>query len=60
MLRQELKDSDIPHRDTIRARITEILQEHFDHTHDEMTQVCILSQLHIYDIYIYIYIYIDL
>jgi len=36
MLRQELKDSDIPHRATIRRRIEEIWEEHLKGLEDEL------------------------
>ena len=36
MLREELKDSDIPHRTTIRKRIMEIWDEHLDILQDQM------------------------
>jgi hypothetical protein len=39
MLRQELKDSDIPHRSTVRARILELWDEHLDGLETEMA-VC--------------------
>jgi hypothetical protein len=36
MLREDLKDSDIPHRTTIRNRIMEIWDEHLDMLQDQM------------------------
>jgi len=36
MLREELKDSDIPHRTTIRKRIMEVWDEHLDMLQDQM------------------------
>ena len=39
MLRNQLEDKDIPHRDTIRERIMEILQEHLNKLHDDMSEV---------------------
>jgi hypothetical protein len=40
MLREELKDKDIPHRTTVRNRILEIWDEHLDQLANEM-QVCL-------------------
>ncbi|KIM34692.1 hypothetical protein M413DRAFT_75729, partial [Hebeloma cylindrosporum] len=36
MLREDLKDSDIPHRTTIRKRIMEVWDEHLDTLQDQM------------------------
>lgn len=36
MLREELKDEDIPHRTQVRTRILEIWDEHLDRLADEM------------------------
>lgn len=36
MLRSELKDRDIPHRTTLRTRILERLNEHFETLRKEM------------------------
>ena len=36
MLREDLRDSDIPHRSTIRARIIEVWEEHLDSLEKEM------------------------
>ena len=36
MLRKELRDSDIPHKTTIRDRVEEVLMEHFDNLEKEM------------------------
>ena len=36
MLREELKDADIPHHTTIRNRIAKVLEEHLTHLGDEM------------------------
>lgn len=36
MLREDLKDSDIPHRTTIRARVDETLEIHLKRLEDEM------------------------
>ena len=48
MLHEELKDSDIPHQDTIRTHILEILQEHFAKLHEEMTEVSKILFLDLY------------
>lgn len=39
MLREELKDTDIPHRMTIRNRILQLLDEYLDELEEEM-KVC--------------------
>ena len=39
MLREELQDRDIPHRDTIRARIMEMVQEHLTELDQVMAKV---------------------
>jgi len=36
MLREELKESDIPHRTTIWKRVEEVLSEHLDELEKEM------------------------
>ena len=36
MLRDELKDADIPHHTTINNHIDEVLEEHLTHLGDEM------------------------
>ena len=36
MLQQELKDSNIPHRLTIRKRIDEVLEEHLTRLEEDM------------------------
>jgi hypothetical protein len=36
MLRKELRESDIPHRTTIRKRVEEVLSEHLDKLEHEM------------------------
>ena len=36
MLREELQESDIPHRTTIRKRVEEVLSEHLDELEKEM------------------------
>jgi hypothetical protein len=41
MLREELKDEDIPHRTTIRNRILQVWDEHLDTLANEM-KVCLL------------------
>ena len=40
MLREELKDDDIPHRTTIRDRVLEVWDEYLDQLTKEM-QVCL-------------------
>lgn len=47
MLREELKDSDIPHRTTIRTRIMEIWDEHLDQLQAEM-KVCHPTFCHLF------------
>ena len=47
MLREELKDEDIPHRTTVRNRILEIWDEHLDQLANEM-QVCLHTTLPFY------------
>jgi len=37
MLREDLKDADIPHRTTIRSRIMEVWDEHLDELEAEMS-----------------------
>ncbi|KAK6996199.1 hypothetical protein R3P38DRAFT_2477759, partial [Favolaschia claudopus] len=39
MLREELKDADIPHRTTIRKRILEVWEEHLDSLEKEMAHL---------------------
>jgi hypothetical protein len=39
MLREDLKDEDIPHRTTVRNRILEIWDDHLEQLANEM-QVC--------------------
>ena len=39
MLHKELQDRDIPHRDTIRARIMEMVQEHLTELDQVMAKV---------------------
>lgn len=45
MLREELKDSDIPHRTTIRNRILEVWDEHLDRLQKEMEVALLISML---------------
>jgi hypothetical protein len=47
MLREELKDEDIPHRTTVHNRILEIWDEHLDQLANEM-QVCLHATLSFY------------
>ena len=39
MLRSELRESDIPHRTTIKKRVEEVLEEHLDQLQKDM-KVC--------------------
>ncbi|KAJ7185958.1 hypothetical protein C8R46DRAFT_881956, partial [Mycena filopes] len=48
LLREELKDSDIPHRTTIRKRILEVWNEHLDRLEKEMAHLA-HAFLHIVD-----------
>jgi hypothetical protein len=45
MLREDLKDSDIPHRTTIRKRIMEVWDEHLDTLEAQMKVRFILHLL---------------
>ncbi|KAJ6582876.1 hypothetical protein DFH09DRAFT_277755 [Mycena vulgaris] len=45
MLRDELKDSDIPHRTTIGKRILEVWDEHLDRLEREMELGCYRQNL---------------
>src|ERR1700676_5384888 len=52
MLRDELKDEDIPHRTTVRNRILEVWDEHLDHLAEEMN-VC-PRPIHLLGIQVYL------
>jgi len=43
LLRKELKDSDIPHRTTIRTRLTEVWNEHLSVLEDDMNVSQLIS-----------------
>lgn len=57
MLRAELKDSDIPHRTTLRNRILERLNEHFEKLKQEMAVCQVFTSVLSFEILTHPYIF---
>lgn len=47
MLCKELQEKDIPHRDTMRARLLEMVQEHFTKLDQDMAKVSTRTYIYI-------------